>query len=326
MDHASLPPLRRRLVLGGLAVFAGPVLPAPPTWPAGPVRLVCDEATAHPAAILASRLAAALRQTSSHPVEPVLRASSDGMAGAGEVARSGSSGGMLLVAPDAVITIRPHVLRKLPYDPSSLRPLAVLGASPLVLAMPPARAFAKLADLVGTARIRALSFGTEGIDSSGQMALAKLRRATGARLLHTPVPSARETVQAIARGDIDGGIVPLHEAIPAARAGEIKAVAVTGPHRSVLLPGVPTFAEEGLGQAMVETLIVVLAPAATPLALATAMQAALVEAAHLSPMRTLAAALGVEPEVLAGIDAVRRVATLRERYGEIAQAVGLRAS
>jgi tripartite-type tricarboxylate transporter receptor subunit TctC len=141
------------------------------------------------------------------------------------------------------------VMRDVPYDPvTGFTPIALAGEAPLIHIIANDRPEKTVADIVAAAKAKPddWSFATAQLGAPGHLAEVAFNQYTG---LNIPIVVYRGT--APAANDVVGGHVPMMiEAIlallPLAKAGSVRAVAVTGKKRSSLAPDIPTMIELGL--------------------------------------------------------------------------------
>ena len=160
-------------------------------------------------------------------------------------------GSTMLVTPNPIITIYPHVYRKLSYDPlHDLAPVTSLCSFPLVLSAGPGlpASVRSLADVVAWAKAHpgAASFGTPAAGSTLHFIGVMFAGAAGIELPHVPYRGGPEVVNDLVGGRIPLAVTPPAPVVPHIRAGRLRALAITSVERSPLLPDVPTFAEAGL--------------------------------------------------------------------------------
>ena len=91
-----------------------------------------------------------------------------------------------------------------------------------------------------------------------------LARATGAALQQVPYKGCGPALTDVMAGQVPLGIVTASSAAPLIAAGKLRALAVTSPKRSPLLPQVATVAEQGVKDYALDQWHGLLAPAATP--------------------------------------------------------------
>jgi tripartite-type tricarboxylate transporter receptor subunit TctC len=178
--------------------------------------------------------------------QPVLtehRPGATGRLGADAVRRAASDGSTLLLATnDVLVQAQP-----LGFDPlQAFTPLALIGPVPLVLAVPASRPASRLADFADWARTRRIGYGSWGEASLSQLLGAQLLGgALGLDAAHAPYRGLGPMLRDLAGGQLDAGFAVPPAVAPMAAQGLLRALAVTGPTRSVALPEVPTLAELG---------------------------------------------------------------------------------
>lgn len=190
-----------------------------------------------------------------------------GTIGTARVARAAPDGYMLVVASDATITVDPFLLKHMPYDPlKDLVPIATMGDSPMVVAVPAASPIHTLAELVAAAKARPdkLSFGSGGVGSAAHIAGEVFQWKTGTRFVHVPYRGVAASVPDLIAGRLDVLFVSYPSVEPAARGGSVRVLAVASAARSPLVPGVPTAAEAGVDGYVRSTWSGLMGPAGLP--------------------------------------------------------------
>jgi tripartite-type tricarboxylate transporter receptor subunit TctC len=180
-----------------------------------------------------------------------------------------TDGSAMLVTPNPIITIYPHVYRKLSYDPlHDLTPVTSLCSYSLVLSAGPGlpASVKSLADLVGWCKAHpaSASFGTPAAGSTLHFIGVVFASAAGVELQHVPYRGGAEVVTDLVGGRIPLAITPPAPVVPHIRAGRLRALATTGAERSPVLPEVATFKEAGYPQLAIKDWIGLFVPAKTP--------------------------------------------------------------
>ena len=180
-----------------------------------------------------------------------------------------ADGSTVLVTPNPIITVYPHVYRKLSYDPlHDLTPVTSLCTYPLVLSAGPALPanVNSLAELVGWCKTHPAnaSFGTPAAGSTLHFIGVVFASAAGIELQHIPYRGGPEVMTDLVGGRIPLAVTPPAPVVPHIRAGRLRALATTSADRSPLLPDVPTFKEAGYPQLAVRDWIGTFVPAKTP--------------------------------------------------------------
>ena len=273
-----LQPTKRTLMratAGALLLLAAPLSMAQ-AWPARPIRLVVPFPPGglidNMARLVGNRLAQELGQ----PVVIDNKPGAGGNVGAAEVARAPADGYTLLMASPA-LTISPAIYKNLPYQPSQLAPVALLGRVPNVLLVNPASGIGKVQDLVSRAKAKPgqLNYASNGNGTSLHLSAELFKRRSETFITHVPYRGAAAAITALLSGEVDMMFDNLPSAIGQIQAGKLRALAVTTAQRSSALPDVPTLAEAGMDGFNVSAWFGVAAPAGLPAPVATRLADAL---------------------------------------------------
>ena len=264
-----------RATAGALLLLAAPLSMAQ-AWPARPIRLVVPFPPGglidNMARLVGNRLAQELGQ----PVVIDNKPGAGGNVGATEAARAPADGYTLLMASPA-LTISPAIYKNLPYQPSQLAPVALLGRVPNVLLVNPASGIGKVQDLVGRAKAKPgqLNYASNGNGTSLHLSAELFKRRSETFITHVPYRGAAAAITALLSGEVDMMFDNLPSAIGQIQAGKLRALAVTTAQRSSALPDVPTLAEAGMDGFNVSAWFGVAAPAGLPAPVATRLADAL---------------------------------------------------
>lgn len=320
--------LPRRAVLGlglGLAAsFAAPILQARPAWPMRTVRLVNNFPAGGPSDALARSVAHALQESLGQSFIVENKPGAAGNIGAIDVANAAADGHTLLFGIDTTFTINPHLYASQGFKLSDLQPVIVMASSGMLIGVHPSTGLKTLPQLVDASRTRAFNFSSAGSGSPGHLAVEMFKEATKNRLVHIPYRGNAPAVTAVLSGEVDGGALATPGMLPHVKAGKIQALAVTSRQRSALAPDVPTVGELGFAALEQEVLYLVMAPAATPDALVQTIGKAIAEALQRPDVQSRLASLDLFYVGLTGAAATQRLAELRERYGAIVSATGMK--
>ena len=320
-------PPTRRLLLAGLACAPRGLRAEPPWVPTRPMRLIVPFAAGgsadQTARMLAEPMAAALGQ----PIVVENRPGGGATLGAQLVARAAPDGTTLLYGTPGPQIINPHLMRNLPYDPErDFAPVVSIKRAPNLFCVHPSVAARSVPELIALAKARpdALAFSSSGIGSSSHLAGEMLKHMAGIELLHVPYRGSGPALSELLAGNVQMTIDTLSVLLPHAHAGAVRALAVSTPQRSALVPDLPTIAETlpGFDAAPFNYLA---APAGTPPA-AIARLNAVVQAILAEPgFRRRMAELGEEPVGGTPEELAATIRTESARWKAVISAAGLKA-
>ena len=251
-----------------LALCALAILAAGPTqaaWPERNITIIVPFPPGGPNDLLGRLLAAELAPKLGQNVIVENRAGAVGNIGLAAGARAAPDGYTLVVVT-GVVLINPSVTQ-VAYDPlKDFAPIAYLGAAPNAIITRPASGITSIADLIKKAKAEPgkLTYASPGVGSVSHLALELLKLRAGIDMIHVPFAGANPSLQAALAGTTDIAVVSIAGLIGHIRAGTLKALAQTGAEKWHDMPDVPTMAEAGVPNAVVETSQMILAPTGTP--------------------------------------------------------------
>jgi tripartite-type tricarboxylate transporter receptor subunit TctC len=236
-------------------------------WPARPIRLIVPFPPGSSPDLVARMLNDRLGQALGQPVVVENRAGAGGMVGTGAVAKAAPDGytiGISIPGPLAVNTV---LLQKMEYDPfKELAPITVVAASPNVLVVDPKLSVSTLQEFIAAAKSQPgkLNYGSVGNGSASHLTMELLKQLSGIDVVHVPYPGSPQVTTAILNGQIAGGFIVPATAMALVQAGRLKALGATTTTRSVVLPEMPTVAEQGFPGFQSTAWLAMVAPAKTP--------------------------------------------------------------
>ncbi|NML46403.1 twin-arginine translocation pathway signal protein [Ramlibacter sp. G-1-2-2] len=218
---------------------------------------------------MARRLADKLTGTYAKTVLVDNRAGAGGQIAASVVKPAPKDGSVLLITPGAVLTIFPHVYKKLPYN--ALTDFEAVSLTTVVdsgWAVGPAVPdnVTNVAQYLEWCRSHPLggSFATPGAGSTSHFCGELLGRANHVDLRHTPYRGAQPAIQDMLGGQVPAVCTAVGDFLPYLGSGKCRVLATSGPTRTKFTPQVPTFAEQGFKDATVVEWFGAFAPAGTP--------------------------------------------------------------
>lgn len=266
-------------------------------FPSRPVRIVVPFAPGGSPDVLARGLGAQLDAQLGKSFIIDNRGGANGIIGAEIVAKAAPDGYTVIHTPPAFI-INSLVYKKLPYDVhKDFAPITNVGtAGGYVILVPPALPVHSVRELISVAKAKPLSYGSPPAGNTLHLASELFKLRAGIPLQHVPYKGGSESFTALMSGEIQMLIVPPTAAVPFVKSGRLRAVAFTGSSRLSVLPDVPTVAESGLPEYVVDfTWNGWFAPARTPRTIIIKLQTEIAKAVQAPKMRDLLASSGFTP-------------------------------
>ena len=231
-------------------------------WPARPLRMVVGAGAGGNVDLTARIVGRRVSESLGQPVVIDNRVGAGGAIAFNLVRQSAPDGYTLLMAPTGFTTgvaLNPNA----GYDPvKDFTAISTVSFFAYALAVGTQSPHATLADLLAAARAKpgTLGYGTGGVGSGQHLVAELLSAMAGVRLLHVPYKGGTAPVS-----DLVGGQIPMvveieSVLVPQVRAGKVRVLATTGPARTPLLPEVPTVAESGVRDFVVQGWLGVLGP------------------------------------------------------------------
>jgi tripartite-type tricarboxylate transporter receptor subunit TctC len=258
---------RRRFLAASAATLAAPLPALPParaqTWPSQAVRMTVPFSAGSTTDLLARAI---VQRLSAKWGQPVIVENRAGIAGTQSVAKGAADGYTLMLTSNGHVAIN-AVNKNAAFDAvKDFAPIAKVASAPSILIVPASSPANSLQDLIRMLRETSggLQYASAGVASSTGIAAELFRSLAGGALQMIPHRGLPEANTSVLRGDVALGFTFFAVGGDLVRAGQLKALAVTGPKRIAPLPDVPTFAEAGLKDFDYDAWFGVMAAAGTP--------------------------------------------------------------
>ena len=205
------------------------------------------------------------------------RTGASGMIAAEDEAKSAPDGYTLMMGSQTTYAVAPNLYRKVTLDAAKdFAGVGLTGASPLVLVVNPSFAAHSVKDVIAMAKADPgkINFGTGGLGTTPHMTAELFQYTAGIKMVHVAYRGEAPAINDLLAGQIPLMFANLSAVMGNLKAGTLRALAVTGAHRSPSAPDIPTVAESALPGFEAETWWGIVAPAGTPQAVLAKLNAA----------------------------------------------------
>jgi tripartite-type tricarboxylate transporter receptor subunit TctC len=289
--------MMRRIAMAGalaIATLAGDA--AAQAYPNKPIRLVVGFAPGGAADTVARALGEHLGRALGQPVVIENRAGAGSSIAAENVAKSPPDGYHVLIASPASISVNPALNPKLGYKPSDLAPITKVSTSPLLIVVNPQTGIMSVKELVAEAKKLPgkLNYATSGVGSAPHFGAALFSQVTGVEMVHVPFKGGAPAVVSVVAGDTQVTFATPPSVLQMVKAGRLRALAVTSPERSPLMPEVPGMVEAGVPEFAIAFWYGLFVPAGTPPEIVRTLFNAATSAAKQPEVKSMLAREGTE--------------------------------
>jgi len=296
------------------------------TYPAKPVRLVIGLAPGGATDIQARLFAQKLSESTGRIFIVENRAGAGGTIAYAQVAKSPPDG-YTLMGISSGYTITPSIYSKLPYDPlKDFTPISLVVQAPFLLLVHPSLPVKSVKDLLALARAKpgVLDAASAGQGSSTHMAFELFRTMANVKITHIPYKGTGPALVDAVAGQVHMLFGNVLSSLVHAKSGRLRALAVTTPARSKVLPDLPTINESGVPGYENSTWFGVIAPAGTPPAIVGRLNAELVKASQSPEIVERIAPDGGEPVGSTPDQFGRHIATEIARWRKVVKDAGIK--
>lgn len=310
---------------GGIA--APGIVSAQSSWPAGRnIKITVPFPPAGATDVLARILSERFGEYWGARVVVENKPGAGGNIGADQVAKSAPDGENILIFSVGMAT-NPHLYPRMTYDPiRDFDPVSLIAMVPNILIANKDRPYNTAAEFVAYAKANPgkVTYGSSGIGTSLHLAGELFNSITGAKMQHVPYRGAALAIQDLLAGQIDVVLDNITSALPQARSGAVKGLAITTAKRSQFAPELAPLAEVVPGFD-VTSWFALFVPKGTPRPVIDRINAdtrkALAEPAVKVKLAALAAdSVGSSPEELGAL-----LQSESDKWGKLIRAVGITA-
>ena len=286
---------RRSLLAGLAAALAMPAAAA--DYPTHPVSLVVAFTPGGPSDVLSRIIGLRLNEILHQPFIIENRPGSGGNIAAEQVAHATPDGYTLLMGNNSILATNAALYKKLNYDAEKdFAPIALIGTQANILVVNPQVPANSMDELIALAKAHPgeLNFASSGYGAAAHLAGELFKTEAKINIVHVPYKGAAPALQDVIAGHVQMMFATAASVIGLIKQGRVRALAVTTPKRTALLPDLPTVDELGIKGFDATTWHGLVAPAGTPKDIIDTLHFAVTEALKDPTARKSLVGLGVD--------------------------------
>jgi len=267
------------------------------TYPSKQVRFVVGFPAGGATDVVARAISQNLSEALGHPVVVDNRAGAASNIAAEIVATSPKDGHTIFLGTVS-LAINPSLYKKLPYNAlKDFTAVSQVTDTPFMFVTHPSLPVRNVKEFVALARARPgqLNYGSAGNGSGGHLFTAMFGSMAGVNLAHVPYRGASYATTSVLSGETIFMFDNIVTTLPLAKAGKLRALAVTTAKRSRVAEDIPTLAQAGVPGYDANAWFGVFAPAGTPDAVIARLQSEISKIVKIPEIRDRFLALGAEP-------------------------------
>src|SRR5690606_32409342 len=267
------------------------------SYPERSVTIIVPFAPGGAADLLARHISKILSGTFGQSFVVENKAGAGGTIGARHVARAQPDGYTLVMGTNASHAISAATYNNLPYDPlKDFAPISLVAFVPQALMVHPSLPIKNVQDLIEYARKNPqdMNFGSAGNGTPGHLGMELFKMMTNTDMAHVPFKGGSPDLLASAGGQVQVVADNMNSALPQIQAGTVRPSAVTSITRSQALPDMPTIDEQGVKGFDSGSWFALYAPAGTPPAIVSKLNAEIIKALNEPQISEMLAAQGAE--------------------------------
>jgi tripartite-type tricarboxylate transporter receptor subunit TctC len=271
VDETNMPFTLR---IAGAALAAACTLACAPqlalaqgAWPNKPIKFIAPYPPGGTTDVLCRVLAQKLGDSLGQPLAVENRPGAGGNIGQEMAAKAAPDGYTIVLTANPALNTNAHLYKRLGYDPfNDYAPISLVATAGSVLTVHPSVPAKSIAELIALAKTKPgkMNFGSGGRGTPAHVLGEVFKNQVGIDIVHVPYKGTIQSVTDLVAGQLDMVFADMVPAVPQIKAGKLRALGVTSPQRSPVLPDVPTFAEQGFTKQLPLGWWAILAPKGTP--------------------------------------------------------------
>jgi tripartite-type tricarboxylate transporter receptor subunit TctC len=295
-------------------------------FPARPIRFMVPFPAGGGADILARAIGQKMSETLRQQIVIDNRPGAAGVVGT-DIAAKAAPDGYTMLMLSSNLAILEGAGGQRPYDLTrDLQAVSMIAVAPNVLIVHPAMPVKSVPDLISHAKAQPgkLHFASNGVGSSSHLSAELFKAMAGVSMVHVPYKGGPPGVTATIAGETQLMFSAILHVLPQAKAGRVRALAVTGRMRSQAAPQLPTLAESGLAGYDSIQWWLLMVPAATPTTVVTRLQGALHGALAAADLKERLSGQGAEPRTGTSEEGALYLRAEIAKWGKIVKTAGIK--
>ena len=296
------------------------------TYPARPIKLVVPYAAGQGTDVAARFIAEQLSKAIGQSIVVENRPGAGGNIGSLHVAKSVADGYTLLMGTNGTHAAAPFLYPNLGFDPQAdFEPIVLTGILPLAFATSPSNPIDSIAKLVAAANAKPDQLNVAFTTTTSRATLELFKIQAKAPLFGVPYKGSAQAISDVIGGQIEF----MADTVASIRSqvvnGKLRALGVTSPNASELLPGVPSVAEQGISGYAIAGWNVIYAPKGTPAEVIKLLASETVKIIAQADTKQRLLQLGTDPRTLIGTELQTFLKGERDKWGNVIRAANIKA-
>lgn len=267
------------------------------TYPSKPIKMIAPYPPGGTTDIVARAVSQPLAEALGQAVVVENRTGAGGLIGHDMAAKSPPDGYTLVLGNSAMLAVSVSLYKNMPYDPiKDFAPITQAAAGALVLTVNPSVPAKSLKELLALAKSRSggLNAGLSAVGSMHHLTTEMIKAKSGVQWTNIPYKGSGPMLVDLLGGQVDFAFDNIPSALQYIKADRLRAIAVSSPKRTALLPGTPTLTEAGMPDVEAVAWHGVLAPAGTPKEIVARLNSEIVKILQSPAMKQRLEGLGLE--------------------------------
>lgn len=297
-------------------------------FPAKPIRIVVPFPPGGIADIYGRIVGAKMTQSWGQQAIVDNRPGAGGNIAADIVAKSPADGYTLVVGNIGTHAVNSALFSKMPFDPiRDFSPVALLLIADGLLVVHPSLPVKSVKELIALARAKPdeLNFASAGAGTASHLAGELFSSMAKVKMTHVPYKGNVPAITGLLTGQTSMLFATLATVLPYAQSGRLRPLAVLGAARSKAVPEIPTLAESGLKGFAVDNWVGFFAPAGTPPAVVSKLNAEVLRIMTLPEVQQELPKRGLSFDATTPQQFADFVKAEKEKWGQLVKAVGIKA-